>query len=221
MASNARPAEGVDVKPLCVLLLVVAAVAAAATGARAQTHGSTSADPPDLQVVKFSWSKERLGWERDPFSGPVENFDEMRVRARNEKRIDEAKRGGSPEVDRIRRESKADSAILAERRRKSPPRYGFMYKVKVKNAGTKVIKSLDWDHVFFDPQTKAETGRHQFTGDEKIAPGKEREFSVFASLPPTQTISVYELNRHERATVGEAIVIVRILYADGSVWQRP
>lgn len=211
-------------KSLVGLLLLIAAV----TGAQSQSPVGTAAaaaaaagDPPELQIVKFSWSKERLGWERDPFGGPIENFDEMRVRARNEKRIDDAKRGGSPEVDRIKRESKADAAILEQRRQKSPPRYGFLYKVTIKNAGTKAIKSLDWDHVFFDPQTKIETGRHQFTGDEKIAPGKQREFTVFASHPPAQTISVYELNRHERATVGEAIVIMRILYADGSVWQRP
>lgn len=207
-------------KPL-VGLLLFAAAALMATGAQTRLPASAPADPPDLQVVKFGWSKERLGWERDPFGGPVENFDEMRVRTRNEKRIDDAKRGGSPEVDRIRRESKADSAILEQRRRRSPPRYGFMYKVTVKNAGTKIIKTLDWDHVFFDSQTKAETGRLQFTGDEKIAPGKQKEFTVFASVPPSQTISVYELNKQERATVSESVVIMRILYADGSIWQRP
>jgi uncharacterized protein affecting Mg2+/Co2+ transport len=210
---------------------VSASGAQQATGASASSASATAvvaavgteANPPDLVVVKSGWSKERLGWERDPFSGPVENFDEMRVRARNEKRIDDAKRGGSPEVDRIRRESKADSANLEQQRRRksSPPRYGFMYKVTVKNAGTRIIKSLDWDHVFFDSDTKVETGRHQFTSDEKIAPGKQKEFTVFASLPPARTISVYDLNKQERATVGETIVIVRILYADGSVWQRP
>lgn len=198
-----------------------ATTVAAASSPSSATAAGTEANPPDLVVLKSGWSKERLGWERDPFSGPVENFDEMRVRARNEKRIDDAKRGGSPEVDRIRRESKADSAILEQRRRKSPPRYGFMYRVTVKNAGTRAIKSLDWDHVFFDPDTKVETGRHQFTSDEKIAPGKQKEFTVFASLPPAQTVSVYDLNKRERATVGETIVIMRILYADGTVWQRP
>ena len=194
---------------------------AATTASSSATAAGTEANPPDLVVVKSGWSKERLGWERDPFSGPVENFDEMRVRARNEKRIDDAKRGGSPEVDRIKRESKADSAILEQRRQKPPPRYGFLYKVTVKNAGTRAIKSLDWDHVFFDPQTRVEIGRHQFTSDEKIAPGKQREFTVFASVPPARTISVYDLNKQERAAVAEAIVIVRILYADGSVWRRP
>jgi hypothetical protein len=206
-------------KPLIVLLLFVAV---AATVAHAQTPADAPPAPPDLQVVKFGWSKERLGWERDPFGGPIENFDEMRVRARNEKRIDDAKRGGSPEVDRIKRESKADSANLEQRRREShPQRYGFMYKVSIKNTGAKAVKALDWDHVFFNPETKTETGRHQFTSDEKIAPGKQKEFTVFAPFPPAQTISVYELNKRERATIGETVIIVRVLYADGSVWQRP
>lgn len=28
-----------------------------------------------------------IGWERDPFGGPLENFDKMRSRARNERRV--------------------------------------------------------------------------------------------------------------------------------------
>ena len=42
---------------------------------------------PGVEVLKSSWSKIRIGWERDPFSGPLENFDEMRSRARNERRV--------------------------------------------------------------------------------------------------------------------------------------
>ena len=29
-----------------------------------------SADRPELVVVKFGWSKERVGWQADPFGGP-------------------------------------------------------------------------------------------------------------------------------------------------------
>lgn len=212
------------------LCLIISATLCASS-ARAQTAGAgvapaaiaaTEANPPGLVVVKFSWSKERLGWERDPFSGPVENFDEMRVRSRNDKRIDDAKRGGAPEVDRIKREARADSANVEQlRRKRQPPRYGFMYKVSIKNTGAKLIKSLDWDHVFFDPDTKTETGRHQFTSDEKIAPGRQKEFSVFASSPPSSTISVHKLEKREREIVGESVVVVRVVYDDGSVWQRP
>jgi len=208
-------------KPLALAFLLLAA---SVSGALAQQTLADANDPPDLQIVKFSWSKERIGWERDPFSGPVESFDQMRVRSRNEKRINDAKAGGnSIEVDRVTREARADAANLEEIRRQQqhPPRYGFMYKVSFKNNGTKIIKSLDWDYVFFDTETKAETARHEFTGDEKISPGKQKEFTVFTPAPPSRTISVQKLDKRERDTLGEAIVIVRIVYADGSVWQRP
>ncbi|HKP73623.1 MAG TPA: hypothetical protein VJT82_11835 [Pyrinomonadaceae bacterium] len=216
-------------KSLCLCLLLASLSTSLAQTTRGQTPAASAQPPatpatgaPGVAVLKFGWSKERLGWERDPFSGPVENFDEMRVRSRNEKRIDDAKRGGSTsDVDRIRREAKADSAILERRREQSPPRYGFMYKVTIKNTGAKAIKTLDWDHVFFDPDTKTETGRHQFTGDGKVSPGKQKEFAVFIAAPPSRTISVHKLNKNERDTVGEQIVIMRVEYADGSVWQRP
>jgi len=213
-------------RPLALAFLLITA---ATFGARAQTtavaasSSTESENPPGLQVVKFSWSKERLGWEGNPFSGPVENFDQMRVRTRNEKRINDAKREGNTiDLDRVTREAKADAANVEElRRQQQPPRYGFMYKVSVKNTGTKAIKSLDWDHVFFDTDTKAESGRHQFTGDEKIAPGKQKEFTVFTPSPPTRTVSVHKLQKGERDALGESVVVVRIVYADGSVWQRP
>jgi hypothetical protein len=209
-------------RPLALVFLLIAATASVA---RAQTAATPLPEnPPGLQVVKFGWSKERIGWERDPFSGPVENFDQMRVRTRNEKRINDAKRDGNTiEVDRVTREAKADAANVEQlrRRQEPPPRYGFRYKVSIRNTGAQVIKSLDWDHVFFDPDTKAETGRHQFTGDEKIAPGKQKEFVVFASSPPSATISVHRLQKREREIVGETIVVVRVEYADGSIWQRP
>ena len=44
-------------------------------------------EPSGVEVVKSSWSKIRIGWERDPFGGPLENFDEMRSRVRNERRV--------------------------------------------------------------------------------------------------------------------------------------
>ncbi|MGH9942204.1 MAG: hypothetical protein ACRD9R_07595 [Pyrinomonadaceae bacterium] len=203
-------------------LLLAALTSGAQTLVSTPAVNNPEADPPpNVAVLKFSWSKERLGWERDPFGGPVENFDEMRVRTRNERRIDDAKRGGSNDVDRVKREARADAAILAERRKQRPPRYGFLYKLAIQNGGAKAITALDWDHVFYEPGTNTETGRQQFTGEAKVGPGKRKEFTVFSPAPPAHTISVHELNKGERASVGERIVIIRVQYADGSVWQRP
>ena len=202
-----------------VLLLLLLLAAPADADARRQTP--TPDAPGGVAVVKYSWDKERINWERDPFSGPVENFDEMRVRARNEKRIDDAKRGASPEVDRIKREARADAAILqAARNQKGPARYGFRYKLSVRNEGAKAVREIDWDYVFTDASTREEVGRHQFTSAERVGPGKGRDFSFFIPTPPALRVSAHDLGKRERDGLEEQVVVVRVLYEDGTEWRR-
>ncbi len=184
-----------------------------------QTPSTNSAEPPNVSVVKFSWSKERINWEGDPFGGPVENFDDMRVRTRNDRRV-EVNKGGAEE-SRIRREAKADAANIAIARQPPHPRYVFVYELSVKNSSPKPIKAIDWDYVFFDTASQNETGRLQISSEEKIAPGKNKELKIYTSRPPTATVSAHKLNDKERQSMSEQVFIMRIVYSDGSVWQRP
>lgn len=195
-------------------------VALTATVAVAQP-ASAAADPSRVEVVRFSWSKERIGWEGDPFGGPIENWDEVRARTRNERRIEDAKRGGSSEIDKIKREAKADAANIAAQHKDTRARYVFVYKTTVKNLSDKPIKSIDWDYVFLDRTTESEIGRREFTSDEKISPGKSKELVVTISKPPTHTISLTALNNKERDALIERVIVVRINYADGTFWQLP
>jgi hypothetical protein len=181
--------------------------------------GLVCAQQPSVEVVKFSWSKERIGWEGDPFGGPIENFDETRARQRNERRIEDAKRGNSAEIDKIRREAKADAANIAVKHKDNPSRYVFVYKATVKNSSDKVIKSIDWDYIFLDRGSETEVGRQQFTSEEKIAPGKTKDLIVTIRKPPTQTISLTALNNNERGSLDGRVIVVRIDYADGTSWQ--
>ena len=174
-----------------------------------------SQEPSGVEVVKASWSKVRIGWERDPFGGPLENFDEMRSRARNERRV--AQGGG----ERAKRDAKADEANLAKVREKNPPKYYFIYKTKIKNTHNSAIAQIDWDHVFYERGTENEVGRQQFTSDELIGPGKTKELTVTITSPPTHTVSLTSLNLEERDQFSEKIVIVRVKFADGHVWQAP
>ena len=180
----------------------------------------TPQNPSGVEVLKFNWSKERIGWERDPFGGPIENFDEVRARTRNEKRIDDAKRGNSAETDKIKREARADAAnIAAKNQQKTPSRYVFVYKTTVKNSSSKTIKSIDWDYIFLERGTENELGRQQFTSEEKIGPGKTKELSVTITKPPTKTISLTALNNNERGSLDSRVIVVRIDYTDGTSWQ--
>ena len=170
-------------------------------------------EPGGVEVLKSSWSKIRIGWERDPFGGPLENWDEMRSRVRNERRV--AQGGG----DRAKREAKADEANLAKQREKPPSRYYFIYKAKIKNNNKAAITQIDWDHVFYERDTNNEVGRQEFTSDEQIGPGKTKELTVTTTSPPAHTVSITSLNLEERDRFTEKIVLLRVKYADGRVWQ--
>jgi hypothetical protein len=192
--------------------------------ANGASNVSAGLAPPGLVVVKHSWSKERINWERDPFGGTVENFDEMRVRARNERRIEDAKRGGnSIEENRARRDARADAANIDARRKQEqrPARYVFAYKVSLRNDSSKTIKTVDWDYLFFDAATGNATGVHEFTSEEKIGAGKTKQLIFTIPTPPTRTVSAHTLEDKESGNLSERIRIVRIVYTDGSVWQRP
>jgi len=191
-------------------------LAAAPFAAPARAQGEAAAP---LEVVKHDWSKERIGWERDPFSGVIENFDDARVRMRNESRVQRSK--GTPEGDRIDREARADQSIIAAQHKSKPPRYAFLYKASFRNRAERPTKTIDWDYVFTDPASGEEVGRHQFTSDEKIGPGKQGGATVYIAAPPARTISVEALNSKERASVAGRVEVVRIVYADDTVWQRP
>jgi len=196
-----------------VLLLFLTTLGSTANVAAQESVGA--------EVLKCSWSKERIGWEGDPFRGPIETFDEVRARTRNEKRIEDAKRGSSADIDRIRQEAKADAANIETQHKSVPSRYVFVYKTTIKNVSNKTIKLIDWDYVFRDKGTDAELNRQQFTSEEKITPGKAKELTVVIRKPPTQTVSVTSLNTSERDSLKGEVVLVKIEYSDGSVWQAP
>jgi len=200
---------------------VLILLASAALAAHAQTPAP--AQGPPAVVLKFSWGKERVDWERDPFGGPLENFDEMRARARNERRVDDAKRGGGGMgADHATRQARADAAnVEAVRRNAKPPRYGFLYKATFRNDAQKTIREVDWDYVFTDAATGEELGRRQFTSEEQIGPGRKKELSFFVPSPPTRRISAHALDRRERDGLAERVEVMRILYEDGSVWLNP
>ena len=181
---------------------------------------ATRVDTAEVEVVKFNWSKERINWDQNPFSGPNENFHEMQFRTRAERRASDAKRVNSPEASKLEKDARTDAAIIqAERQKKGPPRYTFLYRTSIKNTSEKAIKEIDWDYIFVDVSTGEELGRRQFTSVQTIGPGKTKELSFMLSTPPTQRISVFALDKKEKTGLGERVVIVRVQYSDGSVWQ--
>ncbi len=197
---------------LCALALLGIAVTSAQTVPR-----STG---PGIAVVKFSWIKERVGLEGDSFTGS-RNPEEAKVPAGNDKKMIEPKKGGTtPEADRTFRDS-GNEALKYEINQNTTARYRFVYKTFVQNTGSKTAKVIDWDYVFIDSQTKTELGRKKFSSAIAVAPGKSKELKFLTVSPPVRMVSVKSLSKNERTNLEETVVIVRVEYMDGSVWQLP
>jgi uncharacterized protein affecting Mg2+/Co2+ transport len=189
----------------------------AAISAQSPTNDVSSLAGVD--VVKYSWSKERLNWEANPFGGSVESFEDVRRRLVDQRRIERARTTGNvAEARKVDIEMRAEQVIKS--RPPAPPRYAFRYSATFKNTGTKAIKQIDWDYVFLDAITNEVVGRIELGSDDKIEPGKKKDVTFFIGTPPARTISVQALTSNERKALVEHVVLMRVLYADGSVWQN-
>jgi len=77
----------------------------------------------------------------------------------------------------------------------------------VKNVSAKVIKAIDWNYVFFsDAALEHELKRYKYRSKKKIAPGEMKFVSEYVDK--------------RAASEFQSVVINKIEFADGSVWQK-
>jgi hypothetical protein len=97
----------------------------------------------------------------------------------------------------------------------------YIYEVNVSNTGDKGIRTLIWDYVFFEPGTEQEVGRRRFVNKIRISPGKKRSVVVRTASSPTLTVDARKAGKKPEDQYSEQVVVQRVEYADGSVWQAP
>ena len=88
----------------------------------------------------------------------------------------------------------------------------------ITNEGAKVIRSVEWEYLFSDPETKAEVARHQFYSQQRLRPNESKTLIEYSTSPPTRVISVKALSLPEPERFIEKVILKRIVYEDGSVW---
>jgi len=104
---------------------------------------------------------------------------------------------------------------------KEVARLQFLYKLKLRNEGEKTIRAIEWEYIFIDRATQSEVARHQFLSEEKVRPGKRKTLIEYSTSPPTKVISVTALSQPDGYRFIERVVIKRVIYKDGSVWELP
>jgi hypothetical protein len=173
-----------------------------------------------LVVIKFSWDKERI--RPTPSMAPLASQDELIQQSRREQQIATARNAQAKSAtSRLESQNTNHQEAKVKAQQTEVPRDGYRYKVTIRNDGDKTIKSIDWDYYFVDLLTNQELARHQFTSDETIKPGKSKEISVLYLKPPVKTVDAHSLRKKEGESFAGRVVIARLQFSDGSVWQHP
>jgi hypothetical protein len=176
-------------------------------------------DGSRVLVLKFSWEKERI--RPRPSLAPLASQDELIQQSRREQQLAAARNASNKSAAaRLETQISNHQQAAAKASQTELPRDGYKYKLTLRNEGVKTIKSIDWDYLFLDPTTQQEISRHQFTSDETIKPGKNKEISVLYLIPPVKLVRARMLNKKDLPFT-ERVVVARIQYSDGSFWQRP
>lgn len=97
----------------------------------------------------------------------------------------------------------------------------YTYEMKVKNTGAKEIRTLIWEYVFAEPDTKREVSRLRFESKVRIGSGKTRNVIMRSLSSPTGTIDAAKADKKAQPQYAEQVIVQRIGYADGSFWQTP
>lgn len=97
---------------------------------------------------------------------------------------------------------------------------GFTYQAKIRNAGTSTIEVLFWEYQFTERANPANIVSHQFLCGVNIKANKERELQAFSTSSPSKLISLDSLGNKAGTVFDEKILINRVEYSDGTIWQR-
>jgi hypothetical protein len=97
----------------------------------------------------------------------------------------------------------------------------FVYRMTLTNEGAKIIRYIEWEHLFTDPETHAEVARHQFHTEKRVRRNETKTLTEYSTSPPMKVIRVKALLRPEQDRFIEEVILKRIVYEDGSVWLQP
>lgn len=184
---------------------------------------ASAQEDPSVAVIVFKWYKSRAVIEKleTPTDGPAAAVIPQNKNFERNRRANSPEGVRDPNLDTIDGRSAAlERSIQESRISNSKPVDGFAYRVKVKNTSAKVIEVVFWEYQFKETADPTTVARRQFLCGVNIKPDKEKELQAFSVSGPSDVISVGSLVKKTGKLFDEGIVINRIEYADGTIWQR-
>jgi len=171
-------------------------------------------DKPRVTVIEKKWRVEvyNPALDKDPFQANKDRQKEEIAQRRDARENENRIRQGEPALPpRVR-----VPASETEGRRLSVT---YVYEVKVRNTSDKVIRTLVWEYVFFEPGTIREVGRRRFISTVNIGRGRTATLVKRAASSPTGTFDATKAGKKPQDQYSEQVIIKSVGYADGSAWQ--
>jgi hypothetical protein len=170
-----------------------------------------------VTVVSFKWFKDRQSiTSTDGASTPAAAMIPQNKNFERNRRANTPPGERDPNLDTVDGRSAALEKAVQDSRAPKPVD-GFAYRAKVHNASTKPIEIIFWEYQFKESSDAAPLLRRQFLCGVAIKPEKDKELQAFSLSGPRDVITVDVL---AKKSGDEKVVINRVEYADGSIWQR-
>lgn len=174
-----------------------------------------------MTVSSYKWTRARQTAETAQTDTTVparQVIPQNKNFARNA-RMNEPRGVRDPNQDTLDGRSEAmEKSVQESRAPKSTTRDGFAYRIKVKNTSAKIVEIVFWEYQFQETGNPSVLARRQFLCGVSIRPDKDKELDGFSLSGPSDVVSVDALA--DKSRFKENVLINRIEYSDGSIWQR-
>ena len=195
--------------PSLLLLLLSACVAAQGQFATPNVGG--------LVVLNKRWDYEvrNPSLDQDPVQETADRAEAERQRLDIERRNEMLRARGMPTIPVPPPLPPPRTDTLAP---KPGPTITYIYRLGLRNNGSKEVRALTWEYAFFEADSGKEVGRRRFISRQAIRPGRTVNLTLRSPAPPTGTVTADKSGKNKPGKFKEQIVILSVEYADGSQW---
>ena len=183
-----------------------------------------SQDSSDLKVLSHRWSKTRRVTSKVSSNEPPPPAPSLTTSAaRHAQKADRLNENGGPRdppLESMDGRSATLEKIARESRSQQPKSLeGYSYTLKLKNESAREIDVVFWEYQFLDGDASNVT-RRQFLCGLNLKPSKEKEIVAFSLSGPSKVVRAEGLAGINAKPPQERVVINRLEYSDGTIWQR-
>jgi hypothetical protein len=184
-----------------------------------QGQAPISYEGTPVVVVSSKWFRDRQAIAYTPDVAPAAAMIAANKNYEKNRRANTSPGERDPNLDTMDGRSAAMEKAVQDSRAPKPIE-GFAYRAKIHNASGKLIEVIFWEYQFREPSGLTTVARRQFLCGVAIKPEKDKELQAFSVSGPPDVVSVDSLAKKSADTGEEKVVINRVEYTDGSIWQR-